>query len=423
MRATIHDATGPRWLRALLPAFGVLVTLGALVALLFGAPSSLVPLPFAGVAFTLVSPYLLGRFRPRVAAVTPTPGRLVVSDAGHLSQTIRGADVLGVSSARTPAGYTMAIELAYRAAPIRLDFKDETDLRAALDAIGVTRRAFGVLTWSTVPSMGDYVRPISRITLAAVSLFAAFTTATISISFEWIMMVLSVVALSTPLLAFALSDAGDRASAHLRMANDGLWVRHESGSWTHFPYASIASVRVEGETLVLRGVGGGAWSTRVSLSTRGRRSVSRDELDHAIAQIKAAAQRARGEVPPPPDEGTVGTLRRMPGEPARAWLGRIEATAHHLRAGGGYRGAMVASEDLWAVLRDHDADVDVRAAAAGVLSRFATPEERGRIDGVLASMRDSGARVRLRIAMEPDAEEAAIELDRLDAREASLLRR
>src|SRR5947209_8531133 len=124
MRATIHDATGPRLSRWLVPSLGLFVAALGTAGLLGGVwPSG--ALLYAGLAVALAAPCVPGRFRPRAAEVVALPGRLVVRGAGSLNQTIYAADVLAASSARTERGFCLAIERAGRDAPIELDFATE----------------------------------------------------------------------------------------------------------------------------------------------------------------------------------------------------------------------------------------------------------------------------------------------------------
>jgi len=425
MRATIHDATGPRLSRWLVPSLGLFVAVLGLAGLLGGVwPSG--ALLYAGLAVALAAPCFPGRFRPRVAEVTPLPGRLVVRGAGPLNQTIHASDVLAASSARTERGFCLVLERGGRDAPIELDFATEAEHKRALDAIGVGRRPFGSLTWSTRAVLLDRLRPVALLLPAALWALLALVCLFgkgLSMGVHSLILQIGLTYGITPAV-IGLVTRGRRTDDQVRMSPEGLWIHTDQDGWRVVPYAAIAHVTHEAERwLVVRCVDGTTFRTRVELSTHGRRTVSREELAQAIAQIEAAAIRAR-DLPPLPEEGSAAALARRPGEPVRAWLERLDVTAHQgADGGGGYRGAGVVAADLWSVLEDHDAAVDLRSAAARVLMRGASDEERARIDAILSSVRDPDVRVRMRVAAEDPLNDAAEELEELEKGDARAMRR
>ncbi len=416
MRATIHDATGPQMTRWLVPAIAlvvVLVWLFGAVGQVWGAGA----VPCVAVIVALVAPWIPGRFRARATEVTPLPGRLVLRGAGRLSQSIEATDVLAASSARTARGFGLAMQCrGHGAAPIHLEFETEADLRRALEAIGITRRAFGMLSWTTHPLFVDKLGPLALV--ASVGLWtalamrvlldvAARTEAQLGTS-------ISLLLGGALLGSLAFAAIAQRFVAQLAMTTHGLIVQVEGGYAVTIPYATIASVAEERGWLVVRTLDGRACRTKLQLARRGRFSMSREELTQATDQVMAAAGRARGEVAPRPDEGSVASLARAAGETVRAWLERLEVAAAQYADGSGYRGAGPAAADLWNVLADHDASVDLRCAAARLLMRVAGPDERPRIDAIAGSVRDSKTRVLLRVAVEPVLDSAAQELEELE---------
>jgi hypothetical protein len=194
---------------------------------------------------------------------------------------------------------------------------------------------------------------------------------------------------------------------------DQLLLKDGRGRWEPVRYGDIEAVRVEGRWLVVERRGGKPACTRIRIVRRARSGATRGEIEHLLAQVDDARRRARGESAQHPSLGAAAALARQENEPARSWLERVEATARQLTDA--YRGAPVSTADLWAALQNHDADPSVRAASARVLVRVAPAEAPARVASVLAAVRDDVAREKMRIAAEPDLEQACDELERLEA--------
>jgi hypothetical protein len=146
------------------------------------------------------------------------------------------------------------------------------------------------------------------------------------------------------------------------------------------------------------------------------RGLSVDERTHLLAQIYSAMSRAHGQGAQHVDPTErVETLRRS-NESSRQWLTRIDIAAGTIVPGAGYRSGVLEPHELWAIAEDHDVATDARAAALRMLTRIAPAEARVKTDAILASVHDDADRKRMRIALEPDLEEAAREIDLLDER-------
>jgi hypothetical protein len=415
VRARIHDATGPRWTRLVLPAIGAL----GMVAGLFrwradGAP--LGPDFFVGFALFIVAPLLLGRHSPRAVELVAVPGRLLVRRAGLLTQTIHARDLNGGSTTSSAGGVTLAIGRANRDAPTLLELTRDEDLKAVRDALGIGHHGFGSLSFPTAPRVVDRLRATLRICAAAAAFLIGLC---IVLSIE----AAPLVTLATFFLIFPFPFAHFWTWVRARETrHDGrVWLTPEDvvlqggrGGWEHVRYADIASARVEDGWLVLERRDSKPVCTRVTLVRHARHGATRVEIAHILAQIEDAGRRARGEFVPEPAIGGAATLARQENEPARSWLERVEATARQLS--GSYRGAALSAAELWAALENHDADPSVRAASARVLVRVAPPEALARVESVLAAVRDDLVRAKMRVAVEPDLEHACDELEQLEVR-------
>jgi hypothetical protein len=415
VRGRIHDASGPRWTRLVLPAIGALCVAASL---LFWRVDG-TPLGadfFMGLALFLAAPVLLARHPPSPAELIATPGRVLVRRAGLLRQTIRARELSGASTTRAGGRLTLALERSNRDAPTLLELADEADLKAVRDALGIGHHGFGQLGFFSAPRSLDRVRAVFRIAAAAASFLLG------------LLVILTVdapllVALPTffllyvfPIALFLMWVQGrkERYEGKVWLAPEEVHLQDGRGRWERVRYADIESACIEGEWLVLRKRGEKPACTRVTKVRHARRGMTRLEMNHVLAQIDAAARRAHGEIVPEPGIGGAAALARGPSEPARAWLERVEATAHQLSTQTSYRGAAMSEEDLWAALENHDADPTVRAASARVLRRVASAPALVRIESALGSIRDEIDEKRMRVAIEPDLEWACATLEQLD---------
>jgi len=148
------------------------------------------------------------------------------------------------------------------------------------------------------------------------------------------------------------------------------------------PVRDAHGVTIERETLTIDGPGGShvipydrlrkveASSSRLSLVTDSDRHIvdvlGSAEITAGIARAILAAK-ARAEAHAQRETTGAKELHRPSGMSVREWLGRIDALAAAGRAESAYRGPALDEEALWTLLRDEDADVEARAAAARVL--------------------------------------------------------
>jgi hypothetical protein len=110
----------------------------------------------------------------------------------------------------------------------------------------------------------------------------------------------------------------------------------------------------------------------------------------------------------------VDVLKRN-GEAARSWLARLDVAAQTV-GNAGYRGGQIEEQDLWTILEDPDAEVEMRAAAARVL-KDRSPDARVRVDTIVGAVRQDSAQKRIRIALEDDIEAAGRHMEELEQEE------
>ena len=163
-------------------------------------------------------------------------------------------------------------------------------------------------------------------------------------------------------------------------------------------YVELKRVEIEKKTLWL-------------VTATQRIAVPVDGPPALVAEIAARIEQARSR-----EHAVVAStkeLHRPSGMSAREWLQRLDALAATAHAAGAYRGAGLDEEELWRVLGDADADAEVRAGAARVLTA-ADAKARIRIAGTEAP---SAVRTRIDLALEPDVETAAEALETLERAE------
>src|SRR4051812_2095461 len=139
MRARLHDADGPLWVRLILPALGLSCVVAGLYWRIVDGPSVGATF-FMGFAMALLAPLLVGRHRPRDVELHASAGRVEVRNAGILRQTLRAKDVVGAFTSRplgsNDRGGSLAMSVRGRAAaPIVLDLASEADAAAVRAAL------------------------------------------------------------------------------------------------------------------------------------------------------------------------------------------------------------------------------------------------------------------------------------------------
>jgi hypothetical protein len=194
------------------------------------------------------------------------------------------------------------------------------------------------------------------------------------------------------------------------------------------PMVSVHTVTLEATTLTIKGQEGvkvvsytelrtvDVEDKRIWLATgtdRHEVDVATADMANALGRLIAEAK-AKADAEAQKDAGPMNELRRPYGMTAREWLGRIDAVAAANRSPGAYRGAAIDEDHLWQVLSDEQADVEARAAAARVLAASDDPAQRVRIDTSVKNIADEGTRIRVEVAMKPDTDEAAAEMEALE---------
>ena len=428
----VHDPKGPVGWR-LLPYAGGLVgfaaTLGALAA-------QSVPAIACGAIATMAAiaaaPLLPGRWRPRRAELEVHPGHVRVH-AGAASQTLRPQDVEGASTADRGGGrVVMSIARRGRSGvPIALELDSAADAARVRDALGIGHAGFGAVVWPLRPRGEGALRAYAKVALGlALAAYLLLALAVLALGG----LVEGPAAAGVLVLVFVLGFLALLSVAHrgsgsftpeseprIALWGDGLHLAFEGAART-LPFSDVASAATERDRLVIETTGG----ERILLPfppTELSRGLSREDQAVVLAQIRAAAARARGLGTPRPEvPETVGELAHRPSEPAIEWLARVERSAALLRQG--YRGATFEPEDLWSVLDDPDAPADLRAAAARILVRV-DDGARPRVAALAEATRDDRERLLL-LTADSDAEAFAPEIDAaledLHARRAKLTR-
>ncbi len=416
----VHDARGPGWTRALLPALGLL---GMLAGLFWWIADNSSPGAdfFSGLTLLLAGPLLMGRHAPRRARLVPAPARVDVLGGGVLGQVIHAREVVGATSCTASGGgELLALQRTNRDSPTLLHFDSSEDAKRVRDALGIGTRLSGALRWPVAARRVDiaktWIRGLGAIAAAMLAV-ATFQGHDPTAFGGWPLAYLAIV---LPLASIA-TMRGARANDAARcvwLTEEDVRLEDGRGGWTAVPYPSITGVAAKDGWLVLSRAVSREITTKVESVRHGRRGLSKAELDFLVAAIDGAARRARGVQPAGHDVAAAAPLARATGEPARAWLARLETTAMQLARGSTYRDLAFAEADLWAALEDHDAEPELRAACARVLSRVAKASELARIDAVVATVRDDDARTRIRVALEPDLDRAAHQLEELEELDA-----
>lgn len=396
VRARFSDPQGPRWSKAAAVAPSLVLTAFAIWApWLTGAPAAA-----AIVAAALIghgSRFALRQRRPRVVELECGAGHVTIRKAGSRTQRIHATRITGCSTARTPTGVLLTLEHAKRDQPIEIEVDTNEEADMIRRALGIGHAGFGVLGWNTIatPHRGTNVTGFG---LAAFAAFITLPVPGLAFFLAFVSMFMCVVSLT-----------GGFSLRSIQMGHEGVQIPSPWGGWLVVPYAEIEVVELGAWGFRFR-TQRGAFEVNVGWGT-----LSAHQRESLVRQIESASARARGlgAIKLPLSE-RVAILRRGQ-ESAQAWVARLDTSGELLSgAGGGYRDASLDAEDLWAVLEDPDVTVDMRAAAARVLSRIQRPEVRARIDAAVAAMHDEKTIRRVRVAVENDASAAELELAYLD---------
>ena len=411
MRARISDPQGPKaWRIApyILPAIALVY---AIYGPIRGVPATMTGLS-AVALFNVLGLVSWRQRRPRTAELVCGPGYVDVTKAGSRNQRISAGDITGGTTARTSSGIALTLQLRRREQPITLELENEVEVEKIRRALGIGHGGFGVVAWQTQADGTQRTAVVGRVLAALWASLIVIATLTGSSGAGFAVgMLLSMFGIVGALLGLAglLSPLGQPSVV---MTADGLRLRTPQG-WFALPYAAVH--RIDDGNVLSFAVPDPYRRVVVERSSPLLGGLSNDDRRLLVAQIRAAAQRARGFGPHKDDvTGRVDVLRRK-GESARDWLVRLDMAGQMLSAGHGYRGNTLDTQDLWAILEDPEAEPDLRAAAARVLRHSPAPDTRIRIDAAVAAVRDESTNRRLRIAVRDDLDSASQELAYLDA--------
>ncbi|MDB4997509.1 MAG: hypothetical protein JWM74_4941 [Myxococcaceae bacterium] len=380
-----------------------------LVVLSAIARNPLIPFAFwcAWALLFSLFPYLPRTGARREVEVTPRPGALDVRE-GDVTWSIKGRDVEAASTARRERKISLALGRKSRVveSPITLDFDNEKDASAAREALGLGHFGHGSLAWPLTGPAGNVVARMMGAGLLSVGLFLVGlglkSGADASALILFGMMLGSVGGL---LVTFGPADIVPT----LYLRSDGLHWRR-GNDWSRVDFANILATSVSDALYVWTNKQKEPWRLPLRKWALGGWGLTRAQAEHIAAQIDAAARRARGEGDFAPEVSpSVELLARAESETYRAWLERLDGAAAALGAGAGYRGGALTEEELWSALENPDAIANIRAAAARVLATRG-PEARARIETIAARERDERVEQRIRIAVQPDVDEAAWDL-------------
>ena len=403
MRAILHDCEGPFALRAAPLALWALPFL----ALAVGAGGATT---YALVLLAACLPGVLPRLQPREVEVRLGGGELRLV-GGARSQRLRARDVIGASTARVSHGVALTLARRDRQTPTTLVFASEAELERAREALGVGHGGLGAVAWPLVPGAAHTSAPTARAIAASLSLAALVAALAGSTTLAGVALFFA----TFPAFFGVVWAALRGSSQTVELGARGVTLRGYQHS--QVPYAAISGVARTGGMFEL-GVHGGTLRARHRVGALAGAGVDDAEFEILSAQLAACVGRASGLGPQKPEATTrIDTLRRGH-ESARDWLARVDMAAS-LLAQPGYRGGTIDREDLWLTLRDPEAAEDLRAAAGRVLVRVETePDVRARVSDIVAAVREGDAQQRLRVAIFPELDPHAEELEQLEQRAA-----
>lgn len=415
MRAAFLDAQGPRIWRFVPYVFPLALLLASFILPVQAATAALV----AGVALggvNLAGLVPIRQRRKRTVEVVCGPGYVDVTRAGTRTQRIHARSIRGASTARTRDGVLLALAHHKRDEPIVLEVADDVEADRVRHALGIGHGGFGTIGWRGSLGGATKAAIVGRIMSTVIA--GIVVALGVGVSPE-AALVAAMGFGQFALLGFVLSAIGWFSPAPeptIIMAPEGLRL-HTTRGWFMLPYAQVQAIEHQRGHLIFKvpppwfqvavPVSGGIFGA----------GLSADDRDALLAQVRTAAERARGLGPHKNDPtGRLDVLRRH-GENAREWLVRLDMAGQMLAAGSGYRGNTLEPEDLWAILEDPEAEAELRAAAARILRHSSLPESRVRIDAAVAAVRDDRVNRKLRIAIADDLDAATRELATLEAEE------
>lgn len=398
----------------------MLALVAVAVRLLLGPP--LEPLFFVGVAFLAVAPFFRSRARVREATLELAPGRLTVKPRGKgLKQTITMKDLTGASTAPADDGVTLVLATDPRFNPVLLSLDDTARAKTTCAALGVGSAGFGVLVWERGP------RPVHHVVAAVRLLGALYALATCGYALVSDPFAAELDANSTWTLVaigmLTLVTVSDLVISRRTIALRPEALHLYDGRGWKLPWLTIEEVEVRGDAFVLTVLQPGGdrrapkkreITARFSPPARYRQGIERVDAAAIVAQIRAAAARARGgPLEAEHFNSVVSLLQPLDDEATNDWIRRLDVLADSWRVSPPRHGEAEAYRvALWSTLEDPDADPIVRALATRVLSRLDRASVEPRLRVVLETVRDKRHTAHLRAAVEPESEPLAAAIEK-----------
>ncbi len=412
MRAKVFDPVGPPLYR-LLPWLLSPLAFVLACALPVGDAATF-SLFIASGLFLCLTPFIPPRIGPRQAELEFHPGYVAIKKGGRLNQKIRAKDILGATTALVPEGVLLTLNHKKRKnVPIQLVVKSLDEVKKVRDALGIGHDGFGTVFFSTEPQTGRTGDAVLR-GLSAMGFLGAAAMHFGEGGDGYIAFV--VMAIIGALVGLLVKASGSSSVApYVAMRADGVHVFGPLG-WRVIPYAAIAGIeeQPDGIAIVLHPPYPPVF-VKAKPTMFMYQGLSREERTLAVAQLLSASQRAHGAAPPKPETTTRVDILKRNGEAPRSWLARLDVAAQTV-GNQSYRGGSLDEADLWTILEDPDADVEMRAASARLL-KDRSPDARIRVDTIIGAVRQEGAQKRIRIALTDDLESAGRELETLEREE------
>lgn len=383
------------------------------------SPLLLAPLVLSALVAIFTGLVVDRRHRQVEAELELLPGRVVVRDAaGSERTTLEARSIVGATTARLEGGVSLVLaQQPARSRPTVLRLANEADADAVRRALGIGPGGFGSLQWSAGRSRMYWARVFFRVTWRAL------------VAFTVILGVLGLGVLGPTIIQLAcyagMAALGMRLTQgndppFVQVSSDGVvgHVRDVSGGWVprRVPFDAIRSVAAKGASLVLDCAPPHGHVELAMARPDGMIGIDDEERAHIVAQIQAASERVRQPSQHEEKASRLEFLRRGEHESWQVWLARLDALAQSLKGAHNYRALALDEADLWSALETPEVEPELRTAAARVLARAEEPETRQRIETTLAAERDPAALKQIRVALEPDAEEAVRELEHLERR-------
>jgi hypothetical protein len=338
-----------------------------------------------------------------------------ITKAGRTDQKIRAKDILGATTALVPEGVLLTLNHKKRkSVPIHLVVKDLDSVKKVRDALGIGHDGFGTVFFPTDSRTAETGDGVLR-GLSLMGFLGAFIARVAGASSD-LYITLAVLSIIAAVIGLLVKASGASAVApYVAMRADGVHVFGPAG-WRVIPYAAIANIEERPEGLLISMHPPYPPLLVPAKVTRFMyHGMTEHERKLAIAQVLSASQRAHGAAPPKPGVTTRVDVLKRNGEAARSWLARLDVAAQTVGAAG-YRGGTIEEQDLWTILEDPDAEVEMRAAAARLL-KDRSAEARVRVDTIVGAVRQDSAQKRIRIALEDDIEAAGNQMDALEQEE------